>query len=105
MNIAANLSSELKVTTAVFAIVASIAAAFLWLFSTFETADASEAKWTQHERAIACRTVYDLEKDIEKYLERLRFDTALTDDDRKWIRERIDVLNKKIERLDPEGDC
>ena len=79
--------------------------AVMWMFSVFETVDASELKWTNHNMAIACRTVYELEKEMAKYTERLRFDKGLSPADREWINERITQIQKKIDRIDPSGDC
>lgn len=85
--------------------VGAIVGAVMWMFSVFETADASDLKWTNHNAAIACRTVYELEQEITKYLERLRFDKELTEADREWINEQIKQLRKKVDRIDPNGDC
>lgn len=87
------------------AVVPVLAAAVTWLFVTFETSASSQQKWVQHNQAIACRTVYDLEEKVRQYLERLRFDKSLTDADRRWIDEEIEQLQAKITRLDPTGAC
>lgn len=81
------------------------AAAVLWLFTVFETTAASDQKWQYHNQAIQCRTVYELEQQVQMYLERLRFDQSLTDSDRAWIRQQIEQLQQKIQRLDPNGVC
>ena len=82
-----------------------IAATVLWMFSTFESAVSAEQKWVQHNQAIACRTVYELQQQIRAYLGRLKFDVTLTTDDRAWIGAEIEALEKNIQRLDPGGRC
>lgn len=82
-----------------------LAATVMWLFTTFETASGSQQKWAQHNQAIACRTVYELEERIRAYIERLRFDTSLSSEDRAWIDREIDNLQEKIKRIDPNGTC
>lgn len=86
-------------------IVPVLAAVVGWLFVTFETSSASEQKWAAHNQAIACRTVYEIEAEIQRSLEQLRFDPSLTEADREWIKEKIRNLQDKIKRIDPNGVC
>ena len=86
-------------------VVIALAGVIGWLLFTFETTSAAEQKWAEHNQAIACRTVYELEERRRQYLERLRFDGALTEKDRQWIQQELDVLEKKIKRIDPQGRC
>jgi N-glycosylase/DNA lyase len=94
-----------KITAAAVPIVGGIAGAMIWMLTVFETVDASEEKWAAHNKALVCRTVYDLEKDIQRYMERLRFDRTMTEADRQWLREQVAALEKKIKRLDSGGEC
>jgi hypothetical protein len=87
------------------AIIPVVAAAVTWLFVTFETADAAQQKWAQHNQAIACRTVYEIEEKIRSYLERLKFDDNLTTSQKDWIKEEIRNLQEKVKRIDPDGQC
>ena len=91
-----------KMTTAVVPV---LAAAVVWMFSTFETAGASEQKWNEHNKAIACRTVYELQKEIRGYLKQLQLDDSLRDRERQWIDQEIRALQAEIARLDPKGVC
>ena len=91
-----------KMTTAV---VSALAGVVIWAFTTFETSDAAEQKWSQHNQAIACRTVYEWQEKIRAYLDRLRYDTTLTAHDRRWIEQEIESLKANIARLDPRGVC
>ena len=93
---------SVKLTVATVPILAAIV---MWMFSTFETAVGSEQKWTYHNQAIACRTVYELEEKIENYIARLRFDKTLTDDDKEWMGVQISKLQARIRRIDPDGTC
>lgn len=79
--------------------------AVVWMFTTFETAAGSEAKWNQHNQAIQCRTVFQLKTEIRRYREQLRLDKSLSDEDRAWINDEIVLLQKDIDRLDPKGQC
>jgi hypothetical protein len=85
--------------------VTAVVGAIGWMFVTFETVAASEQKWQYHNQAITCRTVYELEHQVQTYMERLRFDQSLTSNDRTWIKEQIAQLQQKINRLDPKGVC
>lgn len=76
-----------------------------WMFTTFETASAAEAKWAQHNQAIACSRVYEWQAEIRRYLEQLRRDPTLTDEDREWIKQEIEELRSNVQRLDPNGNC
>ena len=89
----------------VVALVAAGFAAFVPFLDRFETVQASEQKWAQHNLAIACRTVYELEKEVRSYLDRLRFDKSLTAEDREWIDREIKALKEEIARIDPNGQC
>ena len=91
-----------KLATASVTVVAS---AVIWMFATFETASGSEAKWNQHNQAIACRTVYELQKEIRSYLKQLQLDNSLTAGERQWIEQEIKALQAEIARLDPRGNC
>lgn len=91
-----------KLTAATVPVLAGVV---MWLFSTFETASASNQKWQEHNKAINCRTVYEIEAEIERDLERLRFDPSLSQDDREWIKEKIKNKQAKIHRIDPKGTC
>jgi len=76
-----------------------------WMFATFETATAAEQKWSAHNQAIQCRTVYEIEAEIERYAYELRFGNQLTAADRDWINLQIERLREKIRRIDPQGKC
>jgi N-glycosylase/DNA lyase len=91
-----------KVTTG---ITAAVAAAIMWMLSTFETTSASDQKWQYHNQAIQCQTVYNLKAKIQQYMERLRFDRNLTAADREWIRQQIELIENEVRRIDPEGRC
>ena len=98
----ADIPTAAKMTATVIPI---LGGAVVWMFSTFETAGASEQKWQAHNQAITCRTVYELQSQIRAYLERLRFDGALSPNDRLWIEQEIVNLQADIKRLDPNGIC
>ena len=100
-----NWTEGMKITAATVPVIAGIAGALIWMFTVFETVDASEQKWASHNKALACRTVYDIEKEIQRYMERLRFDRTMTEGDRRWLREQVATLEKKIKRLDANGEC
>jgi hypothetical protein len=85
--------------------VATIASAVIWLFATFETAAQSQQKWVQHNQAINCRTVYELQKDIRALTEQVKFDKTMTDERREWIKLQIANLQAEIRRIDPNGIC
>ena len=85
--------------------VTSLALVVIWLFATFETADGAEMKWSQHNQAIACRTVYEYETQIAQHRERVRFDKSISAADKTWIKEEIERLNKLVARIDPGGSC
>jgi len=87
------------------AAVTSLAAVVIWLFSTFETSQGAEVKWSQHNQAIACRTVYEYEKQISRYRERIQFDKSMSADDKIWINAEIARLGGLVERIDPNGAC
>ena len=93
---------SVKLTVATVPILAAIV---MWMFSTFETASGSEQKWSQHNQAITCRTVYELEEKIEQYVAQLRFDQSLNGSDKEWISAQIKNLQVKISRIDPQGMC
>jgi len=97
-----DVSMSVKLTVATVPV---LAAAVIWMFATFETASGSEMKWTQHNQAIACKTVYDLEAKIEEYVARLHFDVGLSQQDKDWINVQIKKLQTKIARIDPQGVC
>ena len=78
--------------------------AWVWLFSTFETAESAEQKWREHNQAIACRTVYELKAEIRGKEERLVHDKTLPET-RAWLREQIKQLREDIQRIDPDGRC
>lgn len=86
-------------------VVPVLAAMVTWLFVTFETASGAEQKWVQHNQAISCRTVYAMQAEIRRYLERLKRDVELTEADQNWINQEIEALQKDIQRIDPEGVC
>jgi hypothetical protein len=85
--------------------VATIASAVVWMFATFETAAQSEQKWSSHNQAISCRTVYDMQKQIRGLTEQMKFDTSLTAEQREWIKQQIDNIQAEIRRIDPNGVC
>jgi hypothetical protein len=85
--------------------VTTIAAAVVWLFATFETTAQSQQKWVQHNQAINCRTVYELQKDVRGLTEQLKFDISLTAERREWIKQQIENLQAEIRRIDPNGIC
>lgn len=76
-----------------------------WMFATFETAAGAEQKWSAHNQAIQCRTVYEIEAEIEKYAYQLRFGADLTQADKDWIKLQIERLREKVRRIDPQGKC
>lgn len=90
---------------AVGTVLTVIGAATGWMFATFETADAAEQKWAQHNQAIACSRVYEWQAEIRRYLEQLRRDVTLTAADREWISQEIEELRENVRRLDPDGRC
>ena len=98
----ADIPSVIKTITAV---VAAIVGTFLWMNSNFETVAASEQKWDQHNQAITCRTVYELEERIRSYLDQMHLDPNMTLKDKAWIEAQIRYLNDKIKRIDPNGRC
>jgi hypothetical protein len=85
--------------------VATLSAAVVWMFATFETAAQAQQTWAQHNQAISCRTVYDLQKDIRGLTEQLKFDTSLTNERREWIKQQIANIQAEIRRIDPSGAC
>lgn len=86
-------------------VVPVLAAAVVWMFSTFETAQGADEKWAQHNQAIACRTVYELQAQIRSYLKELQLNPGLTDAQRQWIDREIENLREEIRRIDPNGAC
>lgn len=91
-----------KLATGLITVAAS---AVVWLFTTFETSAQSVQRWEQHNQAITCRTVYQLQRDIRALTERLKFDASLTEDQRVWIQQQIANLWSEVRRLDPNGTC
>jgi len=87
------------------AAVGTLAAAVSWLFVTFETSAGSEQKWQQHNQAITCRTVYELQAEIRGYLKKLELASNLSPQDIAWIEAEIEALQENIKRLDPDGIC
>lgn len=86
-------------------IVSAIVPVVVWLFATFETAEGAEQWRVQHQQAINCRTVADLRAQIRGLTERLRFDSALTSEQRAWLQQQIANIQADIRRLDPNGIC
>ena len=89
----------------VVAVVPVMWAAWVWLFTTFETAESSEQKWTFHNQAIACKTVYELKAQIRAKEAQVQFDKTLTRDDRAFIQNQIQNVHDEIARIDPDGKC
>jgi hypothetical protein len=86
-------------------VVPALFAAVGWMYLTFETANAAQQKWVQHNQAIACKAVYDLQAQIRVYIERLKLDRSLTQTDRDWIDAEIKRLHNQIKHIDPNGVC
>lgn len=90
---------------AVVALIPVMWAAWVWLFTTFETAQSAEQKWTAHNQAIACKTVYELKAQIRTKEAQIQFDKTLTQEDKEFIQSQIDNVHDEIARIDPEGKC
>lgn len=82
-----------------------VIAGFIGMFTMFETKAGSGQKWAEHNQAIVCRQVYELQKDVRGLTERLQFDNRLTQEQRNWIHQQIANLQAEIQRLDPNGVC
>ena len=89
----------------VVAIIPLMWAAWVWLFTTFETVQSSELKWVSHNQAIACKTVYELKTQIRAKEAQIQFDKTLPQDDKQFIQNQIDKVNEEITRIDPEAKC
>jgi hypothetical protein len=89
-----------KVTTG---ITAAVAAAIMWLLSTFETTMASEQKWASHNQALQCRTVNSLKIKIIDLEEKAR--KATDQGDREFYQNKLKYIREEIKRLDPKGVC
>jgi len=83
----------------------SFAAATLFLFTNFETVDAANQKWADHNQAIICETVNDLAAEKRALETRLKFDDDLTPDQRRFVEEQLKDIKKEIEKKDPQGKC
>ena len=79
------------------------AAAIMWMFSTFETSASSELKWTQHNQALQCRTVYSLQKELREAMEKRH--RATSAEDKAYYDQQIQYLQAEIKRIDPDGVC
>jgi len=84
-------------------ITVAVAAGLMWMLSTFETTTASELKWTQHNQALQCRTVYNLQKELRDTMEKRRHATSTAD--QAYYDQQIQYLQAEIKRIDPDGVC
>lgn len=97
----ATLQSAWKLLTA---IAVGVTATAVYL-TTFQT-DAEAGEWRAgHLQAETCRTVQELKAEIREKEAQIRFDRALTDEDREWLREQIAAIREDIRRYDPDGKC
>lgn len=76
---------------------------FVSFIDRFETVVASEQKWAEHNRALACKTVADLRAEIRSLETRIEF----TNDQQKrdFLLRQIQQIRDEIARIDPKGEC
>jgi hypothetical protein len=97
------LSTVAKIVTV--ALIPTLWAGWVWLHTTFETAQASEQKWQAHNQALACRTVAELRAQIRALQAQAQFDKSLSPADQSFIQKQIEGIQNEIRRIDPKGVC
>lgn len=97
----ADVGAGQKVVAAFFVMTA---AAFAWMFTTFETVGSAEQKWNSHSQQLVCRTVAQTRvriAKIESYVKHANPPAS----EKAQAKDEIVALQKEIDKLDPKRVC